>query len=187
MVGISWYEANAYCNWLTSNYRNIPDYALLANNFVFRLPTEIEWILAAGGLGEPLITKNKKGEERKFYRFAWDELGKVTPEPQSNEDEIMQDILRRTNVFQGGINRTSPVSMYPLGKTKNGIWDMSGNVWEWQANFSDKSHKYLGLRGGSWSNDADGARVAVRDSYNPHDGYVNRGFRVVAMSLPNSS
>ncbi len=182
VVGITWYEANAYCKWLTANYKDLPESAhlssFLLSNFVFRLPIESEWLLAAGGLGEPITIKNKKGEEIKRYRFPWDSADKLTPEPQLNEDEIMQEILRRTNIIESGINRTTPSSMYPLGRTANGIWDMSGNVWEWQANYRDSDHDVLALRGGSWSNSQGSARVSVRDRNHPSARWLFDGFRV---------
>ncbi|HRQ24370.1 MAG TPA: formylglycine-generating enzyme family protein, partial [Anaerolineales bacterium] len=188
VVGISWYEANAYCKWLTHNWQSQPEAEFLSSftsPMLFRLPTEPEWIRAAGGLGEPLVTgKNKDGKEITRHRFPWDEAGRVTPEPTSRDDEIMKEILRRTNTYESGINRTTPAGMYPLGRV-NGLWDMSGNVWEWQVNYASKDKSYLGLRGGSWNLSRDFARVSVRVNNHPNlrGNYI--GFRVVAVSLPN--
>jgi len=183
VVGINWYEANAYCKWLTANYQTLPEGTALSSflfpsPFAFRLPIEPEWLAAAGGLGEPIIVKNKKGEDIKRYRFPWDEAGKVTPEPASNEDEIMQDILRRANIYESGINRTTPIGMYPLGRTANGLWDMAGNVWEWQANYFDEDRKWLALRGGSWNDEQNHARVSGRNGTPPHNVWYHYGFRV---------
>jgi formylglycine-generating enzyme required for sulfatase activity len=57
--------------------------------------------------------------------------------------------------------------------------DMGGNVWEWQANFYDKQHKGLTLRGGSWKYYQYGARVSRRYTYLPDDRLDDVGFRVV--------
>jgi formylglycine-generating enzyme required for sulfatase activity len=62
--------------------------------------------------------------------------------------------------------------------------DMTGNVWEWQANYSSDKKQYLGLRGGSWSLSEDYARVAFRYDFSPHYRSLNFGFRVVS-ALPN--
>jgi len=183
VVSINWYEANAYCKWLTQQ-KDLPEWKSLETFNVqlatmpFRLPTEPEWILAAGGLGEPIIAKNQKGEEIKRYRFPWDENGKVTPEPKSDEDEIMQEILRRANVEQS-ISRTTPAGMYPLGRTQTGLWDMGGNVWEWQANFYNKDHDWLALRGGSWSYNLNSSRVSGRNNILPRSEWNHDGFRVL--------
>lgn len=186
VVGISWYEANAYCKWLTHNWQSQPEAEFLSSvtsPMLFHLPTEPEWIRAAGGLGEPIVSKDKDGKEIKRHRFPWDEAGKVTPEPKSRDDEIMQEIIRRANVQQS-VGRTTPAGMYPLGRV-NGLWDMSGNVWEWQANYRDNDHDFLGLRGGSWYLSRVLARVSFRNFDHPYLWNNSFGFRVVAVSLPN--
>lgn len=166
VVGISWYEANAYCNWLTQQ-KDLPEWQhLSALNFqpaTFRLPLDNEWTLVAGG------------DENN--RFAFGEL--------KNQKE---EIINYANTSESGINRTTPVWMYPQGASKpHGLMDMSGNVWEWQANYSSDTKQYLGLRGGSWINFEDVARVAFRYDDNPHDRNISVGFRVCASSLPKSS
>lgn len=69
----------------------------------FRLPTEAEWEYAASG-----------GEAREF--------------PWGTEFEP-----ERTNTVETGPLCTTPVGMYPLGRTATGIDDMAGNVEEYTA------------------------------------------------------
>ncbi|HSV85320.1 MAG TPA: SUMF1/EgtB/PvdO family nonheme iron enzyme, partial [Levilinea sp.] len=159
VVGVSWWEANAYCRWLCDHWDELEEGCQeRPRPKLLRLPVEPEWELAAGGL-EP------KG------RYAWDQ-GKVTTE--------LDKILQRANIHESQIQRTTPVWMYPQGASPAGVIDLSGNVWEWQANYDDKGRDWLGLRGGSWDFNPDYARVANRDYNFPNDGYDSVGFRVVS-------
>ena len=62
--------------------------------------------------------------------------------------------------------------------------DMAGNVLEWQANYFDKDHDYLGLRGGSWYYNEDNSCVSICDNLLPDFRDDVIGFRLV-MSVPN--
>ncbi|MEA2008947.1 MAG: SUMF1/EgtB/PvdO family nonheme iron enzyme, partial [Chloroflexota bacterium] len=127
---------------------------------LLRLPTENEWVMAAGG-------EDPQG------RYSWDKEGQATEE--------VDEILRRANVDESGIGRTTPVGMYPLGVSSQGVWDMSGNVWEWQANYEDDDRDWLVLRGGSWYYYRRYARVSARDLSPPDDLWSSSfGFRLVA-------
>lgn len=160
VVGVSWYEANAYCTWLLQNWDDLEEgkQGLPRPNWI-RLPLETEWVLAAGG-----ETNN---------RFAFGELKNVE-----------EEISRFANTSESAINRTTPVWMYPQGVGPTGAMDMSGNVFEWQANFSNKSHDAMGLRGGSWLFNVVDSRVSIRIGYLPLSRDVDIGFRV-AVPLPN--
>jgi formylglycine-generating enzyme required for sulfatase activity len=162
VVGVTWYEANAYCKWLQKHWaemgesRQDPDQRLKQ----VRLPIETEWILAAGGAKAP-------------ERFPWDAPGKATQE--------IAEILRRANVSVSGLGCTTPVGMYPLGASPYGVWDMAGNVWEWQMNFYDKDHDYMALRGSAWNDDEDFASLPYKSS-SPPDNYGDAiGFRVCVL------
>ncbi len=158
VVGISWYESSAYCKWLFENWDDLEEGKQgLPKPNVIRLPTETEWAFAAGG-------------ENPNERYAWDKKGITTKK---------EDIAQYANTSESGINRTTPVWMYPQGKSPHDIMDMSGNVWEWQANYRDKDHVVLGLRGGSWSIYVDRARVSFRNYDHPVDRNNFFGFRVV--------
>jgi sulfatase modifying factor 1 len=131
----------------------------------FRLPTEAEWEYAARG-----------GSVQKPYTYSGgDSLGLVAwYEDNSNwTDHPVQKKL--TNSL--------------------GIYDMSGNVWEWcqdwygetyyrnspkQAPTGPDSGMYRVLRGGSWNYGAIRSRIPCRDGTGVTDtGYYNVGFRVV--------
>jgi formylglycine-generating enzyme required for sulfatase activity len=168
VVGLTWYEAAAYCVWLQNHFAELPEgKSLISNfklqilNFKIRLPLEEEWVQAAGGEGDG-------------YRLAWEN---------GNEKDKRSDeqILMRANTNLSKLEGTSPVGMYLAGKTLSGAFDMSGNVWEWQSNRNEKSSEWLALRGGSWGNHLDDARVSARSDYLPYYDWYYFGFRVVAL------
>lgn len=128
----------------------------------FRLPTEAEWEYAARG-----------GNQSNGYKYAGSKtLGEVAWYTDNSDQS------------------THPVK----GKKPNelGLYDMSGNVWEWCQDWFDSynSIKQVNqkgsldspsrvLRGGSWSNRAWNCRVSCRISSGPNIRYEDSGFRLV--------
>lgn len=165
VVGVSWYEANAYCRWLTHHWREIAESKanIGLSPRLIRLPLETEWTIAAGG-------------ETPEKRFPWDAAGKITTD--------IKEITKRANVLESKIGHTTPVNAFLRGASPHGVMDMAGNVWEWQMNYRDMKEGWLGLRGGSWASDEDLARVSVRNDLPPLSRSGNIGFRLV-VSLPN--
>jgi formylglycine-generating enzyme required for sulfatase activity len=166
VVGITWYEASAYGKWLQGHWGDLEESRKNPGlqPKLARLPVETEWELAAGG-AQP------EG------RYPWDAPGKATGE--------VQEILRRANVAESSLGRTTPVGMYPLGVSPHGVWDMAGNVWEWQANRYDSRSNSRVLRGGSFHDFAGDARCAYRSWHDPDGWLRDLGFRVVV--LPDDS
>ncbi len=93
---------------------------------------------------------------------------------------------------------SSGSSTHPCGtKRANalGLYDMSGNVWEWCKDWFSSSYtsydtnnptgpssgSYRVDRGGSWNISAQSCRVACRNYYSPGYRYFNLGFRVVLL------
>ena len=120
-----------------------------------RLPTEKEWNFAGrGGLVDKI--------------FTW-----------GDEESIARDYA---NFYGTGgrdqwKNTTAPVgSLKPNGY---GLYDMSGNVWEWCQDWYENSRIGRVLRGGSWLNLANCLRAAGRNYNDPTGTYNDYGFRCV--------
>ena len=167
IVGVSWYEACAYCHWLKQHWQELdesqaaPDLQIKQS----RLPLDLEWTAAAGG-------------DNPQWRYPWDGSATTITD--------FAEIMRRANIFQSQVGHTTRVNAYPNGASPYGVMDMAGNVWEWQAN--DSGEEYEGkqrmrARGGAWDSYVESARVSIRDSRLPvrHLRRNNLGFRVVVL------
>lgn len=119
ITGVSWYEATAFCAWLTwkaheENWLEIHE--------VISLPTEAEWEIAAEWDGETLR--------------SWPQLPKPKP-PSPRKEKPTPDELRQ-NVAATQFGSAVPVGLFPNGASPCGALDMAGNVWEWCAStFAD--------------------------------------------------
>ena len=176
VVGVSGYEAEAYCNWLSAQLRegrqelyvigegrpeaSGPALAALA----VRLPTEGEWSAFCGG---------EQGE-----RYPWDPPeGPATTASASDAAEV----LARANVAESGLDGPSPVAMYPLGKSRPyGLMELAGNVWEWTA------PSYV-LRGAAYYVEFGAAGCGARADLGPDLSDLDLGFRVVSPISPSGS
>ena len=123
---------------------------------LYRLPTEREWEWAAAG-------KEKR-------KYPW---GDMEPTP------------KLANYDKSNIGATTPVGSYPEGATPEGLYDMAGNVWEWQENrFGHKdSPDARALRGGSRGVNTEYLRCSSRYVNDPGVWGNSIGFRVVRLSL----
>ena len=162
VVGVTWWEANAYTRWLHVHWDELEEGQQgLPNPATIRLPLEEEWVLAASG---------KRGG-KVSERYAFGTL--KTPK---------EEIAQYCNTEESGIRRTTPVWMYPQGASPNGVMDMSGNVWEWQVNLFQKDEEWQAIRGGSWNSRNWRARLPYRYHYfGQGDRLSTLGFRLVAL------
>ncbi|MBI3354431.1 MAG: SUMF1/EgtB/PvdO family nonheme iron enzyme, partial [Nitrospirae bacterium] len=150
-VNIKWAEADAYCKWLGK-----------------RLPTEEEWEKAARGIDERQFPWGNEFDKAKANTAA-SELGGEARVGSYKEETT-------ASLFPGG---TVPVGSLDKGVSPYGVYDMSGNVWEWTDTWYDKEKGLKVLKGGSWIAPPISARSAVRLADNPFVMSNDYGFRCV--------
>ena len=157
---VSWYDCAEFCNKLSEKYGLDKRYQINGVNINindnakgFRLPTENEWEYAATSRG--------------FYNDMNDFA-------RNKETDKLEDLGWYIGNSEG---RTHPVGQ----KQPNdlGLYDMSGNVWEWCEDFYDSEGSNRVLRGGSWKSPAACCRVAYRGYNSPGNRNDALGFRVV--------
>ena len=183
---VNWYECIAFCNELTKKVAELGESQCVytvdghtygtadamaekvpemdMNKKGFRLPTEAEWEWAAKGGTEEKWAGTN--EESKLGEYAW---------YSANSGWKTHEVKKKQ----------------PNGY---GLYDMSGNVWEWcwdryssstpASGETDPtgaaSGDYRVERGGSWYYDAGNAARAYRVSDDPGKSFNNLGLRLVS-------
>ena len=185
VVGVSWEQANAFCNWRT---RKKNDYLKSRKNRItvpdFRLPTEAEWEYAArGGL--------------EFATYPWGSGG-----TQSDRGCFLANFKPvRGNYAADGALYTMEAKSYTANDY--GLYNMAGNVSEWtntaynlssyyiastmNPNVENKKNKRKIIRGGSWKDVAYFLEVGSRDYEYADTARSYIGFRTVQnyLGTPN--
>jgi formylglycine-generating enzyme required for sulfatase activity len=159
ICGVSWYEAVAFCNWLTERSRKA---GWLHHHQVIRLPTEAEWIVAAmwdTNRKQIVRWKSQTGELRQNVR----EAGIKRPSP--------------VGIFPQGMSPSGAIDM------AGNVWEWcsSSNVGGLEQSYiiqTDINTSDAVLRGGSFlQNDQRSGWDSRLTSY-PETQLNDRGFRI---------
>ena len=181
VINVTWWDAVEYCNWLSEREGLRPAYDdgnLLDSSgrkttdvstvAGYRLPTEAEWEYAARG--------GKKGRGYKY----------------SGSDDIDEV------AWYGDNSRSTTQEVGMKAPNELGLYDMSGNVWEWCSDwyaddyfgqspnlnpYNDSIDLERVMRGGSAGLDPTCARVTSRESLEPSAAGNVVGFRVCRTAI----
>ncbi len=195
LIDISWYDAIEYCNWrsqqeglqkvYTLEKRSLSSYDSLSRSWTvtynnnangYRLPNANEWEFAAGN--GPNSSK-----------YSW---GSQSPAPEKGgnvADSSLKLKFPKWEIFpdySDGFTFTAPVGSF--APNEFGLYDMSGNVWEWcwnkvnEAPFFKKveliSEEERVLVGCAWSSSPKDCAVSTRFSNHPASHNFSIGFRL---------
>ncbi|MFZ2956576.1 MAG: formylglycine-generating enzyme family protein [Candidatus Ozemobacteraceae bacterium] len=189
---VSWYDAVRFCNALSNDQHLTPCYKNQSNitsiddrdNVTcdwsatgYRLPTEAEWEYACRAGQTTVYFWGDDAEEITMKKYAW------------YRRNAYDYYWTEPHAEKGG---TQPVGMKLPNKF--GLYDMSGNVWEWcwdrfgsytsdaasdpRGSESGWSHVY---RGGHWISDRNHCRSTNRSGGLPSFHWFCVGFRIVRM------
>jgi len=172
-VGVSWDDATAFCQWLTEQDRAKQ---LIPASASYRLPTDLEWSLAAG-LKEETGADPAERDRNATPHFPWSAEGTFPPPISSTNLDAT-----RIEGYQDNHSYTAPVSSEEANAL--GIRGLSGNASEWCQDPWPGSPDERVIRGGSWLSREKEALYTGHRQHAPHDSSNNAtGFRVV-LELP---
>jgi formylglycine-generating enzyme required for sulfatase activity/predicted ATPase len=168
VVGVSWYEALAFCNWLTLKLR---EGGKLATAQRLILPTESQWEKAA------------QGPDGQTYPWGQD------PDPnRANYGDTGIGATSAVGLFPAG------VSPYGVEEMSGNVWEWCLTKWEEDYRDYRDDNDLEGdarrvVRGGAFYGylPRSSVRCAARSRHSPHYRLNAVGFRVLVSPIPSSA
>ena len=152
IIGVSFYEAQAYLAWLNTQTETIRP-----EGHIYRLPSETEWERSARGL--------IPSQKHPFGSF-------LNPLRHANVYESHIRGLTPVGVFPEGRSREGCTDLSGL------VWEWTSSAWTANHESQEIDNEHRVVRGGSWSN----PMVDARGAYRLRNPLVNRngilGFRL---------
>jgi sulfatase modifying factor 1 len=126
VVGVTWNQANAFCDWRTRLLSAFRQSRKLNLQFPFRLPSEVEWEYAARG-------------GRMAAPYPWG-----GPSLRNNRGCLLANFKPgRGNYVDDGVTYTAKT--YTFNPNDFGLFNMAGNVAEWTAStFHESASSFVG-------------------------------------------
>jgi formylglycine-generating enzyme required for sulfatase activity len=159
-VGITWYEAVAFCRWLTERLQETGE---IRSDQEVTLPTEAQWEKAA------------RGQDGRI--FPW---GDGFDEAKCNVSETGIGATSAVGIFPAG---ASPCGAQDMS---GNVWEWCRT--KWRDSYREPADESLEgdvawmLRGGSWDGNRDYVRCAVRYGDDPYKSFKFFGFRLCLVS-----
>ena len=181
VCGVSWEDAKAFCDWLTKKEQAEGRLGRLQS---YRLPMDAEWSFAVGLTNEDGKTPKEKDSQLKGV-YPW---GTDWPPPEGTGNYAGEESKRGAppgwTVIPGyndGFARTAPVGSFAANRF--GLFDITGNLWEWCEDFYEPTSPWRVMRGASW-NDGDPGDLLSSYRYYDHPSYRydRYGFRCVLVN-----